>query len=207
MGDYRLGPDERFEDIYERRSDGPESLRTYDLVEQVIGQVDPLLERLEDLWPRMPKVEEDGESECPFAEDLYREKQELERQIAERLSTLRSQLKDVSQEVERCKRNLARISVDAEKLSRPEARSKYAESWGRQEQEYVEAIDVKRRVEEVLRRAGATMAASGRKEFPGGLNEDAGPTGLPASASSYPAASGAGTIEQRTDDMLSLGRL
>ncbi|MBT7069145.1 MAG: hypothetical protein HN919_22810 [Verrucomicrobia bacterium] len=207
MSDYRLGPGETFEDVYEQRSDDYGTARLFHITDQVLREMEPLINELEGLWPIMPKVDEEGYSECPFAEDLHRKKQSLENQVAEKLTTAHSVLRDTDGEIERCKRNLGRISVDAGKLNRPEARSNYTEAWGIQEQEYVEATQEKERVLAVIKKAEATLAASRKKTFPMPLSDDNEPAGLPASASSYPESDAGGSVEQRVDDMFSMGRM
>ena len=204
MSNYRLGPNERFEDIYEERTEEYATGHLFHMIDQLIKEAEPAIEELEKYWPIMPRVEANGNSECPFAEDMYRKKQKLEQKVVEHMTSLQGAMRRSAQEVERCKRNLSRISVDARKLDRPEARKHYTEAWGRQEEEYVEAIGERQRVDAIIRRGQATLAASQKKAYPMPLTEKM-PTNLSASASSYDSPA-AGTAEDRVGDMLSLGR-
>ena len=190
-----------FADIYEEPSESFSKFKMYRLWEQQIGRVEPLLSELEALWPTMPKVQPSGQSECPFAEDLYVQKERLEREIATEIDGLRRTMGEIEGEIARCKRNLTRISVDAQQIELAATRSKYAEGMGRQEQEYMEAIAMRREVEDVIRRAEATLAASRQKHYPLPLPE--GP--LPITASSFPPSPG--DMRDEVNDLISLGRL
>lgn len=200
MSDYRLGPDETFYDIYEAASEDYEPLKSGQLPDQVILEVGPLVEELESLWPMMPKVNPDGTSECPFAEDLYRRKEDLELKIQEKVKILQDMRVDIAKEIERCTRNLSRVGVDATRLSTPQAREKYDEAWGRQENEFVAAKYIATRVDDTIHRAQATLAASGKKKFPLDLKDD-----LQGEASSF--RDDEDPIHGELDELLSLGAL
>lgn len=205
MSDYRLGPDERFEDIYEPRTEHCSALFSYHLIEQVMGELEPLLEELENYYPMMPNVQQNGTSECPFAEDMYRKKQKLENKVSEKANTLRDMDAELNREVERCRRNLQRISSDAAKINSGATREKYAEGIGRQENEYVQATALKNEVAELLYRADATLAASRKKTFPMPLEDRMPSGGLQMCASSYPDANSDLELTQEVNDLLSMG--
>jgi len=193
--------------VYEPRAEGYGKLRLYGLVGQVLRELEPLLKQLEDFWPMMPKVDANGNSECPFAEDMYRKKAGLEKKVLEKVAVLRDMRNDIARELERCKRNLARISVDAGKLQTRGAVKQYDKGFCVQEQEYLEAKWQLDEVEETLLRAQATLEASRRKAYPVPLSDEWKPTGLPASASSYPEARGQTKLDREVGDLISLGKL
>jgi hypothetical protein len=195
---------ETFEEIYEPRTEGYEALTTHNVVGQVMYELEPLLEQLESLWPTMPKVEPDGYSECPFAEDLYRKKFRLEGRVADNTDVLQAMLRDLEGEVERCARNLERIGQDTRKLRRPEPRKEYAVALNRQEQEYKEAASRREAVIRVLQRAHATLSASRKKAYPIPLTGESGPARTPYAAEIPPSS---GTIEQEVDDLVSIGSM
>lgn len=195
----------RFEDIYESRTKDYDTLRTNHLFEQVTSELEPLLKDLEDYFPMMPKVDASGKSECPFAEDMQRAKMDREKKVSEKANTLRGMKAELDREVERCKRNLQRISVDASKLGTGAAREKYAEGMGRQEREYVEASRLKDEVTQLLLRVDATLAASRKKSFPMPLDERMPGSGIQMSASSYPDDNDNHELTQEVNDLLSMG--
>lgn len=207
MNEYSLGPGETFEDIYERPPEDYNSQSMSQHVKQSLRRLGTLTEKLEGLWPIMPKVDATGYSECPFAGDMYANKAALENEVSDEAGKLRSMLTQIDSEIERCKRNLARIGGDADKLTRPEARDKFAEASSRQESEYAAAIGERKRVSEALSRADATLAASRKKQFPGPLPKDAPSRGLSASASSYPASFSGDNLDEEINDLFSLGKM
>jgi len=194
-----------FADIYEERSESFSTLKMYHLLEQQIHRIEPLLAELEGLWPTMPKVESNGVSDCPFAEDQYLTKQRLERQVSTEIGGLRRVMGDIDSEIARCKRNLTRISVDAQQIELAATRSKYAEGMGRQEQEYTEAQGMRRELEEVISRAEATLAASQKKRYPLPLPKDSLPGALSATASTFPPTPN--DIRDEVNDLISMGRM
>lgn len=206
MSDHRMSEDEAAEGAYEPRTEGYRTLKLNGLVEQVLRTLLALLQQLENLWPMMPKVGENGYSECPFAEDLYRRKAALESQVSEKVAILNDTRDEVSREIERCKRNLARISVDAAKLDHQPAKRKYGEGFCLQEQEYREAKWQLSEVDRALLRAQATLDASRRKAYPIPLKDESESKGLPASASSFPEGKGRSQLDREVSDLLSLGR-
>ena len=50
----------------------------------------------------LPEVNEDGSSECPFAEDLYAKKEALEEQVTHYLEKLMHYDKALDNEIKRC---------------------------------------------------------------------------------------------------------
>ncbi|MEI8043293.1 MAG: hypothetical protein WCL11_17935 [Verrucomicrobiota bacterium] len=207
MSQDQLDQDTSNDAVYEPRTEGYGKLRLYGLVGQVLRELNPLLDQLEEFWPRMPKVDANGNSECPFAEDMYRKKAGLEKKISEKVAVLRDMRDDIARELERCKRNLARISVDAGKLQTRGAVKQYDKGFCVQENEYLEAKWQLDEVDEALLRAQATLEASRRKAYPIPLSEDWKPSGLPASASSFPEPRGQTRLDREVGDLISLGRM
>lgn len=183
------------------------TLDLYHLDDQVLGELKQLREELESLHPIMPKVDQEGYSECPFAEDLYRRKAELEAKVAEKLAILRNMLPEIERELHRCERNLDRIKVDAAQLRQAVTQRKYAESYSQQEWEYLGVIQRRDKVMKALQNTEATLESSRRKTHPLVRPGDSRPRGLPASASSYPAPPSPGGIDRELNDLLSLGSI
>jgi len=74
---------------------------------------------------RLPKVDDKGHSECPFAESLYAEKEEETKKFIEFLSKLHGYTTLVNREIQRFKQNLSKLSMDTHELQLPQAREKY----------------------------------------------------------------------------------
>ena len=83
---------------------------------QAVSRVRELITELEKVASYLPAVEDDGYSECPFAEELYANKEEAQTKLAECLVSLRAMLNAIDQELTRCNGNQARISSDLGRL-------------------------------------------------------------------------------------------
>jgi len=84
------------------------------------SDVESKITKLEKLTSTLPRVNEDGSSECEFADDMYKKKEIAENELTEALSRLKGCLAKMQIEVERCRRNIQNISNDASKLNLPE---------------------------------------------------------------------------------------
>ena len=72
----------------------------------------------------LPKVDEQGRSDCPSAEHLYAEKQEAEETLEGKVEELRACMAAVQRELGRCEQNRAQIAADAGGLHLDQAREK-----------------------------------------------------------------------------------
>ena len=73
----------------------------------------------------LPKVDEKGSSECPFAESLYAQKEKAEEKVIEELKNASGYLDLVKGEITMWRRNLTQIIADADALNLPQAREEY----------------------------------------------------------------------------------
>lgn len=206
MNDHHLEPGESFEDIYKPPAQNYRAIDLNNLDKQVIQELDRLVSELANWHPIMPKVDKSGNSECPFAEDMFRKKAKLESKIVEKMATLRDLLRDVERDITRCQHNLSRIAVDVTKLNHSIAKGHYEQAQGLQEREYLSAVGHRRIIVEALQRAETTLAASRLKQHPILTAEQATPKGLPASASSYSPDPLGHCLDHEVRDLFSLGR-
>jgi hypothetical protein len=127
-----------------------------------------LLEEHDSKVERLPAVDPDGRSECPFAEGLYAEKEELTERVEKESKKIRPYLEIVDREVERCVANLGRINSDGNSLSLDVAREKYGQAKRAQEAEYEKAIQQRRALIGLMAWAAKAIAEARSKVFPGG---------------------------------------
>jgi hypothetical protein len=197
--------DQRFEDVYEPRSKGYTPLRNYHLVEQAIGESTPIVSELEAFLPTLPTVKPDGRSDCPFAREMFRRKDRLESKVREKLVTLRNMAGEIQQEVARCARNLERIGIDKRKVHSGAVQGACQKAETRQEEEYMEAIAIGKRLDQAILRADATVGASSHKVFPGADIGSGVDTHLPGTATTDPPkGNGETRIRDEVDDLLAL---
>ena len=109
---------------------------------------------------RLPKVDDQGHSECPFAESLYAEKEEETTKFIESLSKLPGYIALVNREIQRFKQNLSKLSMGTHELQLPQAREKYQTAKQNYEfhyQKYTQRrdtlVELSKQADEVLREA------------------------------------------------------
>ena len=115
----------------------------------------------------LPEVNEDGSSECPFAEDLFAKKEAIEGQVANDLKKLNRYAKVLDYEIKRCQRNLTKIQADGSKLNLQEASGHYSQAADAQQQQLQSAIEDKDAVSVVLSKAQAVLNVSRTRKYPG----------------------------------------
>ncbi|MDY6838835.1 MAG: hypothetical protein SWH78_12770 [Thermodesulfobacteriota bacterium] len=124
----------------------------------------------------LPKVDEKGRSECPFAEDLYAAKEEAAEKVREVLDKMPGYLRAVDREILRCKRNLAQVRSDAASLHLDKAQGKYhsaQENYRFQHKKYMQVrqrlIDLRSQAQKALQKACANKWPAGKpqKKFHG----------------------------------------
>ena len=122
---------------------------------------------LQSLTNSLPVVEEDGSSECPFAEKLFAEKEEAERKVAGHVQKLNRCLVELGRELDRCRGNLQRIEVDQQSLRLTKPINEYSRAALAQRDQCYHAQNDQEAVTIVLSRAEAVLEAARNHKFPG----------------------------------------
>jgi chromosome segregation ATPase len=136
-------------------------------VDSFISYMNRLLEELSSKVQVCPKVDQEGNSECPFAEDLYAKKEEFSEKVEKESKKIQRYLQAVEQEIDRCSNNLERISADSRSLNGDEAKEKYAIAKRAQEAEYNKAIQQRRALTELISKTEKVLGLARAKTFPG----------------------------------------
>jgi hypothetical protein len=201
-----LQPGEKFEDIYEPSSSGLSEFRRSDAVEMCLGELEILVAELRGKEEVLPKVDPDGSSECPFAEDLYRAKADAQQAVMEKLNVARSLLEREQKEQKRCETNLQRIEGDMAKLNEVVAKQAYGVSLGLQEQEYVNVQRNIGKLQNGISKATLTMDQATQYTFPIPLGEvmDVGGPSVAGQRRYAGENSGLGT-DNLVDDLIEMG--
>jgi hypothetical protein len=194
--------------------------RNLERVTSVIKNMKALLENLSQKTSQLPKVDDKGNSECPYAEDLYAEQEEAITKVAEELKRLRRYQEIVDQLVAKHRRNLDLIRTDASSLHLDRAKEQYSSAELSQEHNYRQAVRCQKELLEIISWAENAIALARGKKFPGGKPEkkfrppSGFASGLSASGSagySGPAspagASFTPSLKTEIDSLMSLGPL
>ena len=102
-------------------------------VDSFMDQLSQLIEGLNSKFRILPKVDDKGQSECPFAEDLYAEKEKAAKEVSKKLKEASRYADLLKQEIARFRRNLSKIGADAGSLNSVQAKEKYASAKKAQE--------------------------------------------------------------------------
>jgi len=138
----------------------------YNLDEQAIMFLKAPLKELAGWYPLMPKVNEQGESECPFAESMFLKKFRLEQNVAERLAVLQEMRPVIEQEVERCRCIAYRASVDQERLDHLAGLDYCNEPLTNEECYFRCAVWRLKAITKAIQEAEDTLHASRKKTYP-----------------------------------------
>jgi hypothetical protein len=198
------------------RPKGQDELSLKD-IDSYIHYMHGLLDELETKFKILPKVDQEGNSECPFAEDLYAEKEEFLEKVEKESRKIQGYLRLVEQEIARCRGNLGKIRSDARSLHLDEAKEKYDAAKRAQETQYKKAIQQRTALMDLTSRTAKVLALARSKTFPGrkpqkGFRPPAGalggwrPNGSIKEATDKPPASRP-SFESEIDDLISLGPL
>lgn len=133
-------------------------------IDQIMIHVQDLLRKLEIL----PRVDMAGESDCPFAEDLFAQKEEAAAKLREDLTDLLNVKQELEVELGHCQHNLNQIGIDAGRLRTHPALEAYDEA----SQKLIEqAESLQREIDTItmlIDFVSAALKRSGQLRFPGG---------------------------------------
>jgi hypothetical protein len=185
-------------------------------VDSFIHYMNGLLEELTSKVRALPKVDQEGNSECPFAEDLYAQKDECMEKVEQESQKLQPYLVLVEEEIARCRANLGRISSDASSLNLDEAKERYDAAKRSQESQYNNALRQRKALTDLVSRTKETLALAQSRAFPGrkppkssrppaGAFGGWGGTGSRNGASKVPP--GRPSLKNEIDSLISLGPL
>ena len=176
-----------------------------------LASISKLVGELETATSSLPYVREDGESECPFAENLYAKKEELEGQVSGKVNLLGGYLMELDAERLRCQKELDKIQEDYKKLNLQETSDHYAEAVLIQKEKCRSIEEDKDAVSVVLVKAKAVLKMAKERKFPGKKPQEqfpfpAGMTETPLPPSQSPdSRSQPGGLDNEIGGLISLG--
>lgn len=132
-----------------------------------VNEANKLTQKLESQSKSLPRMDEDGGSDCPFAEELYAKKEEVEEKLAAAVQALESCLPLLDREISRCRSNLAIISSDRQKLNSQEAGNGYSAAEGEVTKQLRKAVGDRKSVVNALKRARTALEIAKSQKFPG----------------------------------------
>jgi len=177
-----------------------------------LASISKEIEGLERATSGLPYVNEEGESECPFAEKLWAQKEELEKEVSGKLGVLSNHLMQLDAKRLSCIKKMGKIQEDYKKLNIKETSDHYAEAVLRLTDDCHLFEEMKDAVGAVLVRAQAALKMSKKRKFPGRKPQQfsfpIGPSGpSPAHSPSPGSSSKPGGLGNEVTGLVSLGPL
>ena len=181
-------------------------------LENQLASISQEIQRLERATSSLPYVNDDGESECPFAENLWAQKEELQEKVSGKLGVLSNHLMQLDAKRLSCIKELGKIQEDYEKLNIKETSDHYAEAVLRLTDDCRLFEEMKDAVTAVLVRARAVLKRSEGRKFPGRKPQQfsfpVGPSGPSSAHSPSPGSSSKpGGLGNEVTGLMSLGPL
>ena len=131
-------------------------------IETVIGKAEALRSAVSSL----PEVDKEGQSDCDFAEELYAKKEELQEQVRAGLQELAEHLRDVTQEMQKIKGDLAVVSAHQDQLNGDRAREHFSEAEVHLAALYKRYRKLRDRLEEVIEVVREVLEEAASKRWP-----------------------------------------
>ncbi len=147
---------------------------------------DNLIKDLESKTSYLPRVDEEGNSKCDFAEKLYAQKEEAEEKLIHTISAVESYLPALDREESRCRHNLNRIRSDNQRLNLPESKKSYSEAERAQKAQLHKLVEDRKSVTNALKRAHFALEIAADKKFPGRKPQRKSPSVAPMSTTQLP---------------------
>jgi hypothetical protein len=143
------------------------NLRQEVILDSFLSETQALISQLHSKLRGLPRVDNQGRSECPFAEDLFSAKEQVAEKLGLRLKPLLEYRTAVEQEVERTRRNLAVLSDGAHALHSSDVATPFRKAEFSQEAEARRAADQLHRIQEMIPAVERALQIAATKRFPG----------------------------------------
>jgi len=136
-------------------------------IDALIKNTEDLLEKLMKKTTELPKVDKDGQSECPFAENLFAEKDEHVETAVRNLKEMRGYLAQLEKLIERHHHNLDQIRSDSSALQQNSIKEDYAFAEFSQEFYYKRDLQRRKMLQHLITWTEKVLTLAKAKKFPG----------------------------------------
>jgi hypothetical protein len=136
-------------------------------VEQFVASAKPKAEELHRATERLPHVNEDGSSDCEFAEQMYAEHEELRTTVQDLLAEAHKYLTAVEDQITKLGRNLVVISAHEDRIHRDAPRAQFSEAEAQVAALYKRFRQAKSQIVETMKYIDQVLQQAATKQFPG----------------------------------------
>lgn len=132
--------------------------------------VNRLLEEFQSSINVLPKVDNSGHSDCPFAVDLYDKKEECADRVTEMVGDLEGYIRLVNKEIARFSENLRQVRKDINSIYRPSNKEKYRQAEKNYQYHYSKNIKLKEELVSLKALANQKLKKAAEKKWPKGAS-------------------------------------
>ncbi|MFC1734763.1 hypothetical protein ACFL1X_01505 [Candidatus Hydrogenedentota bacterium] len=132
-----------------------------------VAEANELMEKVLLATKTLPKVDENGHSECPSAENLYAQKEEMEEKLRSMLRTHSGLTSVIDKELSRMKEDMGTIYTKRNALRTRPPKDKYDEAGYESLQAYDKVVKQKKRLLSLLRKMQSVIDEVSKVKFPG----------------------------------------
>lgn len=148
----------------------------------LIQKAESLTKELLGAVRQLPRVNEEGSSECPFAEELYAKKEKVQKEAQSFLKELDEYSRWASDEITRYRDSLTVILAGKEALSNNNAINRFTEAEVKLAALARKLSRVRDQICEAFRRLQAAIKESSQKQFPGRIPREIPQFSIPGSS-------------------------
>ena len=125
----------------------------------------------------LPRINPDGSSDCPFAEELYYRKEKTVQFVRDDLREMRGFLESSVNHIGIAQNKIHELAYEREQLNGEKAQDRFAEAELKLAAEMRRHQEIRRDLMDAIAEVEATLREAGSKQFPGGSPR--GPYGKP----------------------------
>ncbi|MHC4116586.1 MAG: hypothetical protein ACYSWO_03655 [Planctomycetota bacterium] len=140
---------------------------TVEQIEGIVTEAVSDAKALQQSSGSLPKVDQDGHSECPFAEELYAKHEELRKKVQKRLPQLHECLTVVAEQITKYGNDLVVVSTHQDRLNRDRPRAHFSEAEAQLAALYKRYLQLQDRVEQAIHFVNDVLQEASTKRFPG----------------------------------------
>jgi len=138
----------------------------HETLDSLLGAANSACENLANKMKVVPEVDRQGNSECPFAEDLYGEKEEAAEEARRVLLRLQESRSAICEELSRLERNASLIEGARNDVHGEPAGRSLSSADAQAQAQYERAVKQREQVTEAIERVQEALQTASQKQWP-----------------------------------------
>jgi hypothetical protein len=135
-------------------------------IESFLQHAASCIETLRNAVSFLPKVDEKGNSDCPFAKELYEKKEKAQEEVASCIDRLHEYEKWTDDQIKRCLNNLTVISANADRLNSDLPRRDFTEAEAKAAALYKRLVRLRLKIRKAIKKCQKAIKEASQKKYP-----------------------------------------